>query len=137
MAFNPRIQLRGPEPGDDDDVSYLQMDGIPIEYANGLRRALHADATTMCIDKVLFKENNTACTEEYIAHRLGLIPIHVQPDVFDKMELPYLCDNIEAHAKYTADDPSSYCPQCMAYCKLKKRNDTNETITVTDKDLEF
>lgn len=54
---------------------------MPQEYANLLRRSLHSDAPSVTIDKALFMpDHNTTLPEEIIAHRLGLIPIHVSEE---------------------------------------------------------
>ncbi|MEM4295341.1 MAG: hypothetical protein QXI89_02505 [Candidatus Anstonellales archaeon] len=46
-----------------------------VRFANALRRYAMSRVPVLAIDKVTFYENRTALFDEYIAHRIGLIPI--------------------------------------------------------------
>ena len=45
-----------------------------VEHANALRRSLLTDVTMIAPDSVLIEENTSSHTDEYIAHRIGLMP---------------------------------------------------------------
>ena len=47
-----------------------------VAMANALRRSLHQDVSTYAPIRVHVKENSTCQTDEYIAHRIGLIPFY-------------------------------------------------------------
>jgi DNA-directed RNA polymerase II subunit RPB3 len=47
--------------------------------ANTLRRIIIGETPTLMIDLVEFSDNSTVLNDEYIAHRLGLVPIRYQP----------------------------------------------------------
>ena len=51
------------------------LKNFPISYSNGLRRALHADICTLSIDRALFAHYDSEIPAEFVAHRIGLIPI--------------------------------------------------------------
>jgi len=53
--------------------------GIDTSFANALRRIMMADVATWAIEHVKFIQNTTVLHDEYIAHRLGLIPLTMPP----------------------------------------------------------
>lgn len=65
--------------------------GCNNALANALRRVMISNVETWAIDEVRFKNNTTVLTDEFIAHRLGLIPLKGDSDsdtvefTFDKV----------------------------------------------------
>jgi DNA-directed RNA polymerase I and III subunit RPAC1 len=57
--------------------------GIDASIANAFRRILMAEVPTMAIEKVFFYDNTSVMHDEILAHRLGLIPIQVDPRQFE------------------------------------------------------
>lgn len=68
----------------EDDME-VDMIGIDPSIANAFRRILIAELPTMAIEKVLIANNTSVVQDEVLAHRLGLIPIKVDPRLFDYM----------------------------------------------------
>ena len=61
----------------------MSIKGIEAPFANALRRILIDDIETIAVDKVVIYQNTSVMQDEILAHRLGLIPILVNPDLFD------------------------------------------------------
>ena len=59
---------------DDDKLTFVLKDARNGE-ANALRRMATNRVLCFAIDKVTFYENGSAMFDEYIAHRIGLVPI--------------------------------------------------------------
>ncbi len=60
---------------DNDKTFRFRLSGTNHATANALRRIAMNSVKTFAIDKVTIHENTTSMFDEYIAHRLGLIPI--------------------------------------------------------------
>ncbi len=58
-------------------------------FANAIRRAAINSVKTFAIDKITFYENTTAMFDEYIAHRIGLVPIKTP------------CEGLQRHGRDT------------------------------------
>jgi DNA-directed RNA polymerase I and III subunit RPAC1 len=48
------------------------------------RRILLAEIPTMAIEKVFVYDNSSILHDEFLAHRLGLVPIFADPTMFDE-----------------------------------------------------
>jgi len=57
--------------------------GIKPSLANALRRIMLAEVPTMAIEKVWFSDNTSVIPDEMLAHRIGLLPIKVDPNDFE------------------------------------------------------
>ncbi len=67
------------------DVVRLKISDAGLGFINALRRTVLNTVPTMAIDSVTFYENTSAMFDEYIAHRLGLIPI-ITPAGYDEKD---------------------------------------------------
>ena len=67
----PKIEILSIEP---HEIKFI-LSETDTSVANALRRIMIAEVPTLAIDLVEFAENTTVLNDEYIAHRLGLLPI--------------------------------------------------------------
>lgn len=67
----------------DDMEMEFDMVGIDAALANAFRRILLAEVPTMAADKIFIHNNTSIIQSEVLAHRLGLVPIKVDPRMFE------------------------------------------------------
>jgi DNA-directed RNA polymerase II subunit RPB3 len=95
--------------------------GVDSSIANSLRRVMIAEVPTMAIDLVQIQTNTSSLHDEFIAHRLGLIPL-VSENI-DDYEFPRNCKC------------SGYCQYCAVQFRLKVKNSEGGVLDVTSMDL--
>lgn len=66
-----------------DDTIVFDLIGADVSCANALRRILLAEVPTMAIEYVYLQDNTSIMQDEVLAHRIGLIPIAVDPREFE------------------------------------------------------
>ena len=62
----------------------IKMKGVPLQYANALRRVCLNGVPVFAIDTVDIIENTSVLPDEGLAHRLGLIPIRTDLERFEE-----------------------------------------------------
>tara|TARA_B100000929_G_C15494147_1_gene415460 strand:- start:433 stop:1032 length:600 start_codon:yes stop_codon:yes gene_type:complete len=62
----------------------VRLKGIPLQYANALRRICLNGVPIFAIDTVDVIENSSAMMDESIAHRLGMIPLKTELSRFNE-----------------------------------------------------
>jgi DNA-directed RNA polymerase subunit D len=59
----------------DSEKISIKLKGVPLQYANALRRVCLNGVPVFAIDTVDIISNTSVLPDEGLAHRLGLIPI--------------------------------------------------------------
>lgn len=95
-----------------------------LSVANALRRIILSEVPTMAIEYVTVKANSSSMNDEYVAHRLGLIPL-VSSNV-DQFNFP--------HETYY-DNTAANNPIFTVKYSLKVKNEGKDTLEVTSYDL--
>lgn len=76
-----------------DDVMTFELSDTDISMANTLRRIMMAEVPTMCIELVEFEDNSSCLLDEFLAHRLGLIPFRSKrPGGMSEWNFSHQCD---------------------------------------------
>jgi DNA-directed RNA polymerase subunit D len=88
---------------DNSKVLRFKLKEVNSSYANALRRAAMGRVKTFAIDKVTFYENTSAMFDEYIAHRIGLIPILTPKGYGEKEEILFTLDATGPKTVYSKD----------------------------------
>ena len=93
-----------------------------LSVANALRRIIIAEVPTMAIDLVQVRENTSVLNDEFIAHRIGLVPL-VSESV----------DSFSKHKECTCED---FCHKCSVRYRLNKVCPPDlDTCEVTSNDI--
>ena len=103
-----------------DELIRFVLEGTDTSIANALRRVIIAEVPTIAIDLVEVIENSSCLCDEFIAHRLGLIPLLSAKAA--EMEFPY---------DYAGDDES----KTDVSIDLRVRCTSDQTEDVTSNDL--
>ncbi len=91
----------------DDKVFRFELSGADTGFANALRRTAMSRIDCFAIDKVTFYENTSTMFDEYIAHRIGLVPINSTGRHSQDEEVLFTCEAQGPCTVYSRDLKSS------------------------------
>lgn len=118
------------------EIKFVLSD-TDTSMANTVRRIMIAEVPTLAIDLVEFHENSSVLNDEYLAHRLGLIPLRYSVDGIRGVDCQ---DAFLSHRDCVCYDR---CPRCSVEFELDVHYAPGEDedggalapLTVTSKDL--
>ena len=109
ISAKPEIKLIDYTP----ETVKFELLNVDLAIANSIRRIMISEVPTMAIDLVEVKENTSPLHDEFIAHRLGLIPLRCPSDINSAHHIDKF---------FFAEDCScpSMCEKCTVKFKLHR-----------------
>lgn len=104
----------------------LYLRDIPLHLVNSLRRTILSEVPTMAVDYVVITENSSVFYDEYISHRLGLIPLKSN-EALNKYKPPEECAE--------AGDRGIFSQDCFVTLRLEASGPEKGVLTVYSRDL--
>lgn len=83
------------------------VEGVSHAFANAIRRYAMNSIPIIAIDKVTFYDNTSSIFDEYIAHRIGLIPLKTPSKLSENTEVTLSLDQTGPKMVYSGDFKSS------------------------------
>lgn len=100
-----------------DSIEFF-LKNVDISIVNALRRVIIAEVPTMAIDTITFETNSSILQDEFLAHRIGLVPLN-KP-----------LEDIVEYSECTCKDECSRCTSKLT-CNITSEN----TVYFTSKDI--
>ncbi|TQS35676.1 hypothetical protein Golomagni_03897 [Golovinomyces magnicellulatus] len=99
----------------------FELQNVDLGFANSLRRVVLAEVPTMAIDLIEVEANTSVLPDEYLCHRIGLIPL-ISKNVDDVI--------------YSRDcECDQYCELCSVTLSLQAKCTSDDIMKVYARDL--
>ncbi|KAI9658158.1 MAG: 45 kDa subunit of RNA polymerase II [Alyxoria varia] len=113
----PNIKIRD---SSNSNVDFV-LSNVSLAFSNSVRRTMLSEVPTIAIDIVEVEANSSFIADEFICHRLGLIPLSSK--------------NID-DLSYSRDcDCESFCGNCSVTLSLNAKCNSDNPMTVYARDL--
>ena len=99
----------------------FSVSGIDLAVANALRRVMISEVPTMAISLVTINENRSVLHDEFLAHRLGLVPL-----------VSTAIDDFEYFRECLC---KPFCHKCSVEFTLQEKCTGTQTLDVTTENL--
>lgn len=81
----------------------MKVSGTDLAFLNAIRRYSMGRVSTMAVDSITMYENTSAMFDEYVTHRIGLIPIITPKGSKEGMEVAFSLDETGPKVVYSGD----------------------------------
>lgn len=85
----------------------MMVDGITVTFANALRRYTMMHLPILAMDNVTFYDNTSWIFDEYLSHRLGMMPITTPDKLPENTEVTFTLDETGPKIIYSKNLKSS------------------------------
>ncbi|TBU07496.1 subunit RPAC1 of DNA-directed RNA polymerases I and III [Hamiltosporidium magnivora] len=66
-----------------DNIMIFDIKNVDCSIVNGIRRIIMSEIPTIAAEKIFMNQNTGVLPDETLAQRIGLIPLHFDPDLLD------------------------------------------------------
>jgi len=115
-----------------DDDFIFDVKNIHFSYINAIRRLTISHVETICIDIITIETNTTFLYDEFICHKIGLIPIICLNGFQLNHQFECECQQKENKKKY--ENFPKCCEKCSVTFNLDKKC-IGDKMTITSDDL--
>lgn len=81
----------------------MKISGADISLVNAVRRYCMGRVPVLAIDSITMYENTSSMFDEYVAHRIGLVPILTPKELAEGVEVSFSLDETGPKVVYSGD----------------------------------